>query len=104
MSGSGGHGGPDIEAQLAFTVATVWREERISCPHPDLLHSFLQGGLEPGADEFVRFHLRDSHCPYCNAVVDDLRAKEDDARSRPLVDLRDKLLRSTAAALRQRRS
>ena len=28
----------DDEA-LAFTVATVWREERVSCPHPDLVHA-----------------------------------------------------------------
>jgi hypothetical protein len=37
-------------------------------------------------------------------VVDDLRAKEDAARSTPLEDLRDKLLRSTVAALRRTRA
>jgi hypothetical protein len=94
----------DVEDQLAFTVATVWREARISCPHPDLLQSFLQDGLDGGAAEFVRFHLTESQCPFCNAVVDDLRAKEDAARSTPLEDLRDKLLRSTVAALRRTRA
>ena len=94
----------DPDATLAFTVATVWREERISCPHPDLLQSWLQGGLEGGADEFVRFHLRESQCPYCNAVVDDLRASEDAAKTAPLADLRDRLLRSTGIALRQNRA
>jgi len=93
----------DADAALAFTVATVWREERISCPHPDLLQSWLQGGLGGGAEEFIRFHLDESQCPYCNSVVDDLRAAEADARSAPLEDLRDKLLRSTAAALRDHR-
>jgi hypothetical protein len=93
-----------IDAKLAFTVATVWREQRISCPHPHLLQSFLQGGLTGGAAEFLAFHLQDSKCPYCNAVVDDLRAREDQARHPKLEDLRDRLLRSTVAALRQTRA
>lgn len=98
--------GPDepIDAHLAFTVATVWREERISCPHPDLLQSWLQGGLPAGASDFVDFHLRESQCPYCNATVEDLRAREDLARTPALEDLRDRLLRSTTAALRRSRA
>lgn len=93
----------DLDPELLFTVASVWREARISCPHPDWLQSFLQDGLDEGAMEFVRFHLGDSACPYCNAVVADLRARDDAAKETPLVDLRDRLLRSTATALRARR-
>ncbi|MBM4060057.1 MAG: hypothetical protein FJ265_03025 [Planctomycetes bacterium] len=93
-----------IDPQLAFTVAAVWREARISCPHPDLLQSFAQGGLSGGAAEFVAFHLQDSRCPWCNAVLEDLRARDDAARAPVLADLRDRLLRSTAAALRRTRA
>lgn len=95
---------PEIDAKLAFTVATVWREERISCPHPHLLQSWLQGGLDGGARAFLDFHLRDSKCPYCNAVVDDLRARDAAAQGPVLADMRDRLLRSTVAALRQTRA
>lgn len=93
-----------IDPKLAFTVATVWREERISCPHPHLLQSWLQGGLQGGARDFLAFHLQDSKCPYCNAVLDDLRAQEDLAKAPKLEDLRDRLLRSTVAALRKTRA
>lgn len=93
-----------IDPHLVFTVATVWREERISCPHPHLLQSWLQGGLAAEAAGFVQFHLRDSQCPYCNAVVEDLRAREDLARTPALEDLRDRLLRSTVAELRRSRA
>lgn len=93
-----------IDPKLAFTVATVWREQRISCPHPHLLQSWLQGGLSGGALEFLNFHLQDSKCPYCNAVVDDLRARESQAQSPALEDLRDRLLRSTVTALRKTRA
>ncbi|HEX5053797.1 MAG TPA: hypothetical protein VFZ65_18600 [Planctomycetota bacterium] len=93
-----------VDPQLAFTVAAVWREERISCPHPDVLQSWVQGGMTGGAAEFVQFHLQDSQCPYCNAVVEDLRVRDDLARTPVLEDMRDRLLRSTAAALRRSRA
>jgi hypothetical protein len=94
----------DPDAALAFTVAAVWREERVSCPHPDILHSWKSGALEGGAADFVAFHLQESQCPYCQAVLADLAAREDDARNAGLADLRDRLLRSTAAALRRTRA
>jgi hypothetical protein len=93
-----------IDPHLAFTVATVWREERISCPHPHVLQSWLQGALDAGAAGFVEFHLRDSQCPYCNAVVEDLRAQDAAAQNPLLEDLRDRLLRSTATELRRTRA
>ena len=92
-------GGGELDARLSFTVATVWRAERVSCPHPHVLQSYLQGELPSGAQEFVAFHLQDSECPYCNATLEDLRAREDDAQEPSMADLRDRLLRSTVAAL-----
>ena len=94
----------DLDNAIAFTVATVWREERISCPHPHVLQSWLQGGLPAGAADFIQFHLQDSQCPYCNAVVQDLRVRDDQAKAPALEDLRDRLLRSTTAALRRSRA
>lgn len=93
-----------LDPTLVLTVAAVWREERISCPHPDLLRSWLAGGLSGGAADFLTFHLRDSQCPYCNAVVEDLKAREGIGQQPTLTDLRDRLLRSTVAALRQHRA
>lgn len=94
----------DVDPHLAFTVSTVWREERISCPHPHILESWRQGGLPGGATEFVEFHLRESKCPYCNAIVDDLAARDGTAKNPVPEDLRDRLLRSTTAALRRNRA
>lgn len=86
--------------RLAFTVATVWREERVSCPHPDILKAFLAGSLDAGARGFLAFHLQESQCPYCNAAIADLEAGERDAGGEELEGLRERLLRSTVAALR----
>ena len=91
----------DADDALAFTVATVWREERVSCPHRDILRAYGTGALESGAMDFVRFHLEESQCPYCNSVLEDQQISDGEAARTGLEDLRDKLLRSTAAALRK---
>jgi hypothetical protein len=93
--------GADDE-QLAFTVATVWREERVSCPHPDVLHAYESGALPAGAMEFLAFHLGESACPYCNSVLDDLRARQRDAEESRMSGLKDLLMRSTVSELRRK--
>ncbi len=91
----------DKEEDLAFTVATVWRDERVSCPHPDILRAFLSAALGEQASAFVEFHLSESQCPYCAAVLQDLKAAEEDAGREQLEDLRDRLMRSTVAELKK---
>ena len=93
---------PDDD-RLAFTVASVWRDERVSCPHPDILKAWLGAALPEGAAEFVAFHVGESQCPFCNAFVDELRAQDEDAQRAQLDDLRSRLLRSTVTFLRRSR-
>ncbi|MCA8957136.1 MAG: hypothetical protein KDC87_13760 [Planctomycetes bacterium] len=95
------HRDEPTEDDLAFTVATVWREERVSCPHPNILQAFDAGALTGGAEEFVRFHLEESGCPYCSAVLEDLRSQQRDADRAHLSGLEDRLLRSTISELRR---
>ena len=87
--------------KLAFTVASVWRDERVSCPHADILKAWLGGSLPVDAAEFVTFHLDEAACPYCNAVLSELRAQDEAAAVAPLEDLRGRLLRSTVTFLRR---
>jgi len=89
------------DEELEFTVAAVWREERVSCPHPDILRAYQTDALEAGAMQFVTFHLEDSQCPFCHAVLEDLRLTDEQAAAPTMSDLRDKLMRSTVAALRK---
>jgi hypothetical protein len=91
----------DVDEALIFTVSTVWREERVSCPHEDILRAYGTGALEAGAMEFVSFHLQESQCPYCSAVLSDQQISDGEAAQTGLEDLRDRLLRSTAAAIRR---
>ena len=103
-SGAGDAAAHELDPKLAFTVASVWRSERVSCPHPHVLQSYLQGSLAGGAREFVAFHLEVSKCPYCNATVEDLRARDDEAKRPAMEDMKLRLLRSTVAELDRSRS
>ena len=58
-------------------------------------------GVSNGAAGFIRFHLEESQCPYCNAVLEDLRASDQEASRTQFVGMRDRLMRSTRAALRK---
>jgi len=91
------------EESLLFTVGSVWREARVSCPHPDILRAYMTDGLEGRAADFVAFHLDESQCPYCASTIEDFAARDQAKKAPPMVDLRDKLLRSTVAALRKAR-
>jgi len=93
--------GPTEDETLGFTVSVVWREERVSCPHEDILRAFDTGSLEAGAMDFLTFHLEETQCPYCSAVLEDLRSRQQDADEAQMTDLRDRLMRSTVSELRR---
>ena len=66
---------PDREdEQFDMSVSQVWIQERISCPHRDILRAYLSGGIKKGEKDYIRFHLETIQCPYCLANVEDLEA------------------------------
>ena len=92
------------EASLEFTVAAVWREFRVSCPHPDVLRAARLGGLPEDAAAFVRFHLEESRCPYCSAVAQELEVLDQEAERSTGADVnaaQERVLRSTMTFLRR---
>ena len=101
--GPGGDESYQREAELEFTLGLVWREERISCPHRDVLRSFVEGALPEGAMDYIQFHIDQCECPYCGAVVDDLRDDVKAPLRKELEGVKDRLMRSTAMALRKRK-
>jgi hypothetical protein len=104
MSGRGSEP-QDPDEALMFSVASVWREARVSCPHPDLLRAWRGGSLAAEAAEFLRFHVEESLCPYCGAVLEEMGARDADARAgQQLESMHERLLRSTVAALRESRA
>ncbi|HEX4590523.1 MAG TPA: hypothetical protein VH120_11370 [Gemmataceae bacterium] len=61
------------------SVGAVWRRHRLSCPTREQLGSFLLQALEPGFQDYVEFHLKTVACPYCQANLADLQARQQEA-------------------------
>lgn len=66
---------PDREDEhFDMSISQVWIQERISCPHRDILRAYLAGGIKKREQDYVQFHLETIKCPYCLANVEDLEA------------------------------
>ncbi|HET6202877.1 MAG TPA: hypothetical protein VFI25_08760 [Planctomycetota bacterium] len=63
------------EEFFALEIGRLWLEERVSCPHRNLLQAFVEGrgSIEPAAREFVAFHVGELPCPACRVEVEDLK-------------------------------
>ena len=67
---------------LTISVGALWVADRISCPHDDILLSFVNGGLGPAEADYITFHLETVGCPHCQAKVaeiEDRLARRDDS-------------------------
>lgn len=86
------------DGDVPMDVATVWAEDRVSCPARHWLARWIAGTLEPGPLEFVAFHVEDMRCEWCSANRDDLAHRDEEALEPLLVSVRA----STAKLLRSR--
>jgi hypothetical protein len=58
------------------TPGAIWQRERVSCPTRDQLGGYLLGAGDTELLEYIRFHLEEIGCPYCQANLDELRLKK----------------------------
>jgi anti-sigma factor RsiW len=103
-------GNADLRARLAELVArrdagvhslgAIWRRHRLSCPARDQLGSYLLGAMEPAESAYVAFHLETIGCRYCQANLEDLKARQQ-AEDRQLADRRRRYFQSSAGLLRK---
>jgi hypothetical protein len=61
------------------TLGEIWRRHRISCPDRELLGSYLLGVLESAQQAHIQFHLETIGCRLCNANLEDLQARQQEA-------------------------
>jgi len=58
------------------TAGAIWRRERISCPTRDQIGGFLLGAGDTELLDYIRFHIEEIGCPYCQANLEDLRSRK----------------------------
>ena len=72
----------DRENAGLHTIGAIWRRSRLSCPKRTELAQFLLGTLDPQPAAYVRLHLEQVGCRFCQANLEDLQAAAaDDGRS-----------------------
>ena len=55
------------------TLGAIWRRSRLSCPSRDELGQFLLGMLDNESADYIRFHIEQVGCRYCEANLADLK-------------------------------
>jgi RNA polymerase sigma factor (sigma-70 family) len=89
----------DGEAAPAIDVGAVWRAGRASCPARHWLARGHAGTLAEGPSAYLRFHVEEIGCEWCQANLDDLARAEDDGALAPLLE---RVEASTMTYLRSR--
>ena len=57
---------------LELGVTQAWKSGRVSCPARYWVARFMAGNLPEEPEQFVRFHLEEMECDFCQANLDDL--------------------------------
>ncbi|MFQ5507309.1 MAG: hypothetical protein ACE5F1_21285 [Planctomycetota bacterium] len=95
---------PERTEHLVVTVGRVWREARVTCPHRDILRAYRENALKPEQADYLRFHIEEAECPYCQAQLEDLARTDETATTGQLDGFKERLLSSTMTFLRKEKS
>jgi hypothetical protein len=58
------------------SLGEIWRRNRLTCPTREQLGSYLLNVLPDETVAYIRFHLRNIGCRYCDANLADLQSQQ----------------------------
>jgi hypothetical protein len=85
--------------QGGHSIGEIWRRQRLSCPSRSDLGTYLMGVMEPARADYVRFHIHEIGCRFCEANLVDLEnaSKQVDREAEPR---RQRFFESSAGRLK----
>ncbi|MFN6160890.1 MAG: hypothetical protein ACK6DC_19230 [Planctomycetota bacterium] len=84
------------------SVGDIWRRHRLSCPTREELGSYLLGAMMEDASTYIRFHVEQIGCRYCQANLEDLQsANSASATSATVRQRRDRFFQSSVGRVRK---
>lgn len=107
---------PDLQRELlgviarrnqgVFSLAEIWRRNRLTCPGREVLGAYLLKSLSSEEARFVEIHLSITGCRYCLANLEDLKShlRRDDAAESASARRRDRYFRSSLHHLPSRKA
>ena len=81
------------------TIGAIWRRSRLSCPDRTELGRFAMQTLDEQSADYIRFHLEEIGCRYCQANLADMN--ESSQAADPIVKRRQKYFQTSAGYLRK---
>lgn len=101
---------PELLRQLALihgrrdagvhTLGEIWRRHRLGCPGREQLGSFLLGAISAEHASFIRLHVEEVGCRWCQSNLADL-ARLKEAGGSEAVQRRRRYFESSAGCLRK---
>jgi hypothetical protein len=85
----------------SHSLGDIWRRHRLTCPTRNELGSYLLGVLSEGQAAYIRFHVEEAGCRWCQANYDDLHRQRAEA-SETGRHRRRKYFESSAGLLRRK--
>ena len=61
------------------SLGAIWRRHRVGCPSREQLGSFLLGTLDDVQTDYVKFHIEIVGCSFCQANLDDMKRRHEEA-------------------------
>jgi hypothetical protein len=58
------------------SIGDIWRRHRISCPTREELGSYLLGAMTDEKRDYIKFHIQNIGCRYCQSNLTDLSAHQ----------------------------
>lgn len=63
------------------SLGEIWRRHRVSCPSREQLGSYLLQVLDAEEQAYIKFHLEEIGCRYCNANLEDLQSRKQEVEA-----------------------
>ncbi len=68
-----------VSEEFEYILTEIWESLRLSCPKRSTIGAYLLGTLEKPWHDYVDFHLNKLGCKFCQANLDDLKDKNQQA-------------------------
>ena len=81
------------------SLGEIWRRHRLTCPDREQLGNYLMGLLAVDETDYLRFHLEEVGCRFCQASLSDLESRHA-ATEPPIQQRRRRYFESSAGYLR----
>ena len=64
------------------SLGAIWRRHRLSCPGRDQLRTYLLKAIDGDLKDYIDFHLDTIGCSFCQANLADLKARQEEPKTR----------------------